>query len=175
MEINKEQFDAVKKLSEIQISLSEGLAALKTLKENTEEYMVFREKEAEQRVTKVLKESRDALENISINYDQLTRFREELQAYANQIKNGSDIVVTLFKNFRKSIDEADEDMKDHYASIKEVEKQIKIENSLIKVQREEIKKDRLKLEDETRLLADRRGALERGFEELRRLKEKNNG
>lgn len=175
MEINKEQFDAVKKLSEIQISLSEGLAALKTLKETTEEYMVFREKEAEQRVAKVLKESRDALENISTNYDQLTRFREELKAYAHQIKSGSDIVVTLFKNFRKSMDEADEDMKVHYASIKEVEKQIKIENSLIKTQREELKKDRLKLEDETRLLTDRRDTLDRGFEELKRLKAKKHG
>jgi len=172
MEIEKETFKAIQALSDIQKNLSEGLAMLKTLKETTEEYMVFREKEAEERVAKVLKESCNMLEDISKNYNQLSLYRDELKAYAVTIKNASDVVVVLFENFRSAMDKSDEDMKVHYNSVKETLKDIKIEGSKIDSDRKQLKVEHRRIEDETRLLVDRRGTLERAFEEVKRLKEK---
>lgn len=175
MKLDTETFNSMKALSEIQLNLANGRAELKTLQEKTEEYIVFREEEANKRVSKVLKESHDALEHIAKNQNQLVAYGDDLKAFADTLKYSSDIVVTLFENFRKSMDQADIDMKDHYLAVQDVLKQAKIENSNIKSQRSSLKNEMKRIADETRLLDDRRSTLERGFEELRRLKKKNNG
>lgn len=172
MQIDQETFNATKALSEIQVALSAARAELKSLQETTEDYLKFREDEVNKRIAKVLRESREALDNISKNHEELVLFRDELTAFAASLKNSSSTIVALFENFRKAMDEADLDMQEHYASVNNVLKDIKIERSKVESDRMVLKGEMKKLEDETRLVIDRRQTLERGFKELKKLKAK---
>lgn len=172
--LEKEKFDSVKELSKIQMAISDGRSELKNLQETIEKYKIFREDEANKIIDKVLKESRDALDNISQNQNELAHYREELEAYANELKSGSKTIVTLFQDFRKKIDQGQKDIEEYYKVINKIKKEIKIEQSKLDSEMKIIKIERKNLADETRLLNDRRQALERGFEELNRLKNKKN-
>lgn len=172
--LEKEKFDSVKELSKIQMAISDGRSELKNLQETIEKYKIFREDEANKIINKVLKESRDALDNISQNQNELAHYREELEAYANELKSGSKTIVTLFQDFRKKIDQGHEDMEEHYNNVRDIQKQIKIDSTKLKSERRLLEGDRKILKEEALLLKDRRETLDRAFEELRRLKNKKN-
>lgn len=170
--LDQEQFDTLKALAEIQTNLSLARAELKNVKETTEEYMVVREKEAEERVIKVLKESRNALEETSNNHKELSAYSTELQAYANELKSLSIDITDLFKDFNKRMKEAEVSLDTNHKQVTEVLKSIKVERVQIQEDRKLLAIEKKEVYDETRLLKDKRDALERAWAELdRRLKD----
>lgn len=169
MELDTEKFNTVKELAEIHVNLSNARVELRKLKETTEEYMVVREREAEERVEKVLKESREALEETSKNHDELSSFSGELKAYAIELKVLSTDITALFQNFGERVKKADEDMVKNQEIVSEVLKKIKIERVQVQEDRKMLVIERKDLADGWRLLKDRQATLERGFEELKKL------
>lgn len=173
MQLDQEKFNTVKELADISQQLSDARAALKKLEETTEEYMVVREKEAEDRVVKVLRKSREALEEATKNHNELSSFKEDLKAFANKINLLSTDIIALFKGFSNRMNEADNDMVEHRKNVNEVLKKIKIERVQVQEDRKLLEGEKKKIDEQHRLLKDKREALERAWDELRRIKNKN--
>lgn len=167
--LNQEKFSTLKALAEVQSNLSQGRAELLKLKETTEEYMVVREKEAEERIIKVLKESCDALEETSKNHQELSNYSRDLTAYADELKVLSTDIVALFKDFNERMREAEIDMKENHKLVSETLKNVKLERVHVSEDRKMLERERQQTNEASLLLIDRRTALERGFAELKRL------
>lgn len=168
-QLDNEKFELVKALTEIHGAISDGKSELKKLKETTEEYMNFREVEAEKRVLKVLKESRDALDETSQNHTELTLYGNDLRSYAHELQGLSIDITTLFKDFNARVKVAEEDMKKNEETVLEILKKIKVERIQVIEDRKMLKIERNKLIDESRLLKDRQATLEKAWGELKRL------
>lgn len=157
-------------MAEIQGNLSNANVEFNKLKETTEQYMVVREKEAEDRVIKVLRESRNALEEISKNHKELTDFNRELQAYAIDMKVLSTSITNLFTDFNIRMDDADSSMEVCYKEINDILIKIKTERVHVAEDRKMLGRERQRNNEETLLLKDRRGTLERAWKELKNKK-----
>ena len=171
-QLDQEKFNTLKELTEIHASISSGKVELIKLKSTTEEYMHLREVEAEERVIKVLKESRDALEETSKNHTELSTYRGELQAYANEIHGLTIDITTLFQDFNVRMKEAEKDIDKNQEIVSDILTKIKIERVQIKEDRKMLTVERKRTEEGKRLLEDKRGALERAWEELKKLQAK---
>lgn len=170
MELDQEKFNTAKELAEISGQLSDARAAFEKLKKDTEEYMVIREQEAEERVIKVLKESREALEESSNNHKELSSFKEELKAYANKLRLLSTDIIALFQNFNEKMEEANEDMKEHRDNLMEILNNTKIERVQVREDRKLLAAEQHEIDEQHRLIKDKREALERAWDELNRIK-----
>lgn len=167
--LDQEKFDTLKELAEMQTSLSNARAELKKLKDTTDEYLVVREQEAEARVIKVLKESRDALDEVSKNHNELSAYSNELKAYANELKDLSTGITDLFKDFNKRVKEAEKDIEKNQEIVTDILQKIKIERVQVNEDRKQLKSEQHEIDEQNRLLKDRREALERAWDELKRL------
>ena len=168
-QLDNEKLNVKKELPQIHQAISDGHVRLAELKGTTEEYMNLREVEAEERVLKVLKESREALDETSKNHTELTLYGNDLRSYAHELQGLSIDITTLFKDFNTRMKEAEEDMKKNQEIVADVLQKIKIERVQVQEDRKMLNGERHQIAEENRLLKDRREALERAFEELKRL------
>lgn len=171
MELQQEKFNTIKELAEIHANISDARVTFEELKKNTEKYMVVREKEVEERVIKVLKESREALEETSKNHQELSGFSRDLKAYANEIKVLSTDITALFKDFDKRMDGANTDMRINGEIVSEILKKIKIERIQVQEDRKLLIAEKHEVDEQHRLLKDKREALERAWDELKKLQD----
>lgn len=169
--LDEEKFDKVKELAEIYNNISIARETLSSLKENTDEYMKVREEEAEQRVIKVLKESRDALDEITNNHKELSTFGYELKAFANELRIISTDIASLFQDFNTRAREAEKDMEEHQKNVDAIRQDIKIQRVKLTEDRKLVDADRKWVEKEKFILKDRIAALDRSWEELKKLKD----
>ena len=172
MKIETEKFDMVRGLAIIDEGISNISVAINELSKVTDRYIESVGNEANNRVDKVLSESREVLENTTKNYSELSTYGKELQAYANKLKDFTNIVVSLSQDLNNKMKESQKDMEDHHGGISRLLTEIKAERVQVQEDRKQLKRELLGIEEETRLLNDRRETLSRGFEELRRLKNK---
>jgi len=170
--LDAEKFSTLKELGEVQGNVSLAKAELLKLKETTEEYMVVREREAEERVIEVLKESREALEETAKNHNELSGYSRDLKDYANELNVLASDIEALFKDFNARMRESEGDMEVNHKLVSEVLKQLKIERVNITEDRKMLDRDRNEIRDGWRLLRDRQETLKKGFEELKKLKTK---
>lgn len=167
MIIEQEKFQALKELSEIQIAISEGKAALEVLKTEESAYMQLREQAAVEHIDKVLKESEETLKKISTNHEQLTTYRTELQAYAISLKGFSQTLQTLFKDFSSQMEEAQKDMAVHRAKNADILKAIKIAQVNVDEDRKQLARERVDTENGMKLLMSQREALKSAWDHLK--------
>lgn len=170
--LDQEKFNTAKELADMGVNLSLARAEFKDLKDNTEKYLVNREKEAEERVIKVFKKSREALEETTKNHDQLSSLNRELKAYAIEMKGLATDIATLFEDFNNRMTEADSDMKEFFLKVSDIVREIKLGRSEIEIKKKLLEGERLDIAKDRRLLKDRQEMLKRGFEELKKLKDK---
>ena len=170
-QLDQEKFNVMKELTEIHANLSLARSELLTLKADTEKYMVVREQEAQERVLRVLKESREALVETSTNHRELIVFNNELQAYANELHGLTIDITTLFQDFNTRMREAEKELEESREIVVETLLKIKVERVQVKEDRKLLALERKKTEEGKVLLADRRAALERAWDELDRLKD----
>ncbi len=170
--LDQEKFSTVKALAEMQVQISEGGAALLKLKESEKEYLEMREKEVHERVAKVLAESRDALEQITKNHDELSHYGDDLKAQAIDLHTLSTQIVALSQHFREWMELETKKIDKTFMEIAEEKKQLKALSIGIVEDRKQLKREGATIAEEMRLLVDRRGLLERGFAELNRKQQK---
>lgn len=169
MELEHEKFNMVKELADISTNISNARVELTKLRETTDEYLDLREKEAQERVVKVFKESREALEEVSKNHKELTDFNGELKAYANTLKAISTDIIALFENFNGRMERAGEDMKKNQEIVTDILTKIKIERVQVQEDRKLLVAEMREVEEQHRLLKDKREVLDRAWAELKRL------
>ena len=167
--LDQEKFNTVKEIAALHEAVSSANVDLMKLKEETEKYLVTREQEAEERVIKVLKESRDALEETSKNHNELSGFSRDLKAYAIELKVLATDISALFKNFNTRMGEANTDMEINQKIVSELLKKIKIERVEVQEDRKLLVAERAEIDEQHRLLKDKREVLERAWAELKRL------
>jgi uncharacterized phage infection (PIP) family protein YhgE len=165
--LDQEKFDTMKALADMQTALSEGQAELLKVKEATEEYMVVREEEAEERVLKVLKESRDALDETSKNHTELSNYSRDLKAYATELKVIATDITALFKDFRGRMNTANKVMDERSKEASQILKQAKVERIQIAEDRKQLAIERRETEEGFRLLKDKRDTLDRAINRLK--------
>ena len=165
--LNQEQFNTIKELADMQVSIAAGRAELERIRDLQSEYMEMREKEGNERVAQVLKESHEALEQTSQNHNELTRYSNELKAFAITLKSFSTEVVTLFQGFKTWSAERSADLDEKLEELAAEKREMKILSVNISEDRKQLKRESLQVAEEMRLLVDRRGLLERGFAELK--------
>ena len=170
--LETEKFDTLKELASLQSNLALGRAELKKLKETTEEYMQIREKEAEERVVKVLKKSHEALEATTTNHSELSGYNKELQAYAGEIKGLTTDIIALSKDFNERMDIAEKDMEKNNQLVSDILTGVKIERVNMREDRKQLERERKETSENMRILKDRQETLKRGFEELKKLQGK---
>lgn len=170
--LEQEQFDAVKELAEISTAISTGRANLSKLKEETDEYILLREKMTKEKIDNLLQESSELLGKISQNQNQLVLFKNEIKAYATELQGFIQAVRTLSQEVITFSKEENANLDKKREEITEMVKQNKVIASEIIEGRKQLERDRRQLNEEAREIKDRRETLERGFEELRKLKQK---
>ena len=170
--LDQEKFKVVQELAEIHGSISAGKVELIKLKETIDQYMHLREQEGEERVIKVLRENRDALEEVSKNHTELVVYNNDLKAYAYEIHELTTDIITLFQNFNVRMKEAEKDITINQKLVSDILTKIKIERVQVKEDRKMLAVERHKTEEGKRLLADKRASLERAWEELKQLQAK---
>lgn len=171
-QLDAEKFNVMKQLAEIHANLSAARIEFAQLKKDTEKYMVVREQEAEARVMKVLKESREALVETSTNHTELVVFNNELKAYASEIHGLTIGITALFNDFQIRMKQAETDLESNHEMVSEILTKIKIERVQVKEDRKMLAIEKHRLEEGKRLLLDRRAALERAWDEINSLKAK---
>ncbi len=167
MNIEQEKFDSLKELSEIQMQIAQGRSLILKLGVELEQHMKLREDEAHERVAKVLKESQEALQKISLNHQSLTAYRSELQAYAIELQGFSSTLATLFQDFSDRMGEADSDMKRHHKDVADILRSMRVESVSIAGDREQLSRERQQTNDGMKLLASQRAALQSAWDHLK--------
>ncbi len=172
MELDQEKFSTMKALAEMQTQLAAGRAEVQKLEQTKEAFIEMREEEVRGRVAKVLQESREALEQTTKNHDELSRYGNELKASATILKSFSSQIVALFQDFREWVKGETEVLDGKREEIKGLLTEQKILAAQITGDRKQLAREMQEIDEARRLLADRRGLLERGFAELKRKQEK---
>jgi small-conductance mechanosensitive channel len=164
--LDHEKFSAVEELSKIHTAIVEGRAALETLKGSTEEYLTGREKEAVERIAKILDESRTALDEVAANHEALTKYGVELRGYANLLSALSKDLTAFALLLRERMASADAALSAKLAEINEAKRDLKAVHADIIEDRKQLAREQMGINEERRLLKDQREAFERAWGEL---------
>lgn len=170
--LEQEKFDNLKVLAELQVNISTGRATLYKLKEDTEKYLVVREKEVEDRIIKVLQKSHDSLDEASKNYKELELYNIELKSYSEELSNKSIQIIDLFDDFNIRVKDSEKQTKDWEKRSTEVLDIIKNQREDIQKDRDALDKQKISIVNDMRFVTDRQGILKRGFAELKALRSK---
>lgn len=169
--LDSEKFNLVKELASIHDNINTGRNALTAIKKETDDYIKEREREAKERVEKVLQASHDALVETRKNHEALSSYRQEVTQFADICKQILVMVSAMNAEFKEKMVEADRIMQERYEDMQLTIRNAKIERTAIEQERTQLRIEKIRIEEETRLLADRRGVLQRGFDELKRLQQ----
>ncbi len=164
--LKQEEYNTAKALASMQVELAAGRAAILKLEKDKKEYLALRETEVHERVAKVLAESRDALEQITKNHDELSHYGDELKAQATDLNNLSTQIVTLSQHFRAWMDQEGKKIENLFMAIADEKKLLKSVSIGIFEDRKQLERERATIAEEWRLLEDRRGLLERTINRL---------
>jgi uncharacterized phage infection (PIP) family protein YhgE len=165
--LDHEKFNAVQELSKIHTDIVEGRAALETLKATTEEYLTGREKEAVERIAKILAESRTALDEVAANHEALTKYGAELRGYAELLSALNTDLSSFSALLRERMATADAALEAKLAEIRDATRELKILHSDIIEDRKQLERERRETAEQIRLLKDKREAFARAWSELK--------
>lgn len=170
--LEKERFNSMKELSDVQIALSDARVSLDNLRDEKETYLILREEEAVKRVEKVLESMKDVFLNIDKNTEIFKKFKIELDALSENAMKISEGVSAYSKEFIARIDEQDQYLKDKIEFFSDTSKSLSEERTAIEDMRNEVHAKMIQLDDDFRLLNDRRGIFDRAWAELENKKNK---
>lgn len=150
-----EQFEGAKVLAEIGVKIAAGRAELATLEKDKEQFLEGRAQDAIERVNRVLEGSRQLIGEIGKYHDELVGYRREVEGFLADIlyliervgvwKAEFDREITL-KN--REIDQKIVKNDEILAEIRQQRALLEGETEGIKVRREALRKDMVKIRDE---------------------------
>lgn len=171
-ELNKETFQAAKELSEVQVALSTGRAALDNLKNEEESYYQVREKEVESRISSFLKTISEVFVKINGHVDVLRKFKTELLDFSNNVYILSEKVSEYSEKFRKYMEMETSELDKRHNSLQELKLSLDQKEKEIEESRIELSKESIKLANEKHALLDKRAAFDRAYSEMESKKQK---
>lgn len=165
--LDKEKFNAVKELAAIHENIRVAKEALETVKKDTNNYFKVREEEVTARINKVLGESKEALEEITNNHNEVSQFRDDTMAYATELKNFATTLVILSENFMNEMMATDKKMDEHFEKVSAIHTQTKNISIAITEDRKMLERERGETNDRMRKVLDKEGEVNRKIERLK--------
>lgn len=164
--LEKEKFNSIKELKDVQQSISDARVALEKLQTQTADA----EKHAEFRLTKrteaVINSLKQTFVKIDEDMDVLKSFKNELISFSENILKLSDIVEKQKDGFIEFVEKQDAYLSGKLRDLEIFKDDLEIENRNIRKSREDIKREMAKISDEERKVKDKRDAFERAWGEL---------
>lgn len=150
--LEKENMDAIKALSDVNIKVSEAKNLLFKLQEEETEYLVQREEKALSKINKVLVESKDLLDKTHQNYESIHEFCRSVSGYAEfltETYNKFQKLLEIFKERNEIWDKNAKHQDVEFANLRKLiendtkaveerEKRVAEETKSLQVQREQI-------------------------------------
>lgn len=166
--LDQEKFKTAQELASLNLALLAGQGELAKLRAEEEQYMQAREKKVLTHIAILLKESEQALQDISFNHDLLQSYTTEVRAFNDSVKGLHVDLLTTIDLFNEHARLTEEALSVRERTLKEEQKQLGAQKLLFQADIKAVQTDRKELEKEKVLLKDRQDTLKRGFEELRR-------
>lgn len=165
-EVDEKKMTALRGLADINMQIGAARGILTTLQEQETEYLVSREKKAVDRITKVLQESSDLVEETNKNYDQIIEIVETVKSGAGFLAK----VYASFKEYVSIFEKAktawERDIENQETTISEVKKALRVERVKLDNEKKSLDDTRAKLIEDERKINDDRATLERAIKRL---------
>lgn len=165
--LKKEEMDAIRELSGIQLQVSKGRATLSEIKENVADYLVERKEAVEKEIKKVFEKSKTLINQINKNYLEVKAYHNETKGFVGELiamSEGLRATKELFDTYmsqeKKKITERTQELSDIEKELKEKEEQIIKDRELFNNEKEELKKAQIQVDDQ-------RATLNRAFERIK--------
>lgn len=155
--------NALQALSDTNLKVSEARALLSELEESETKYLAAREKKAMERITVVLRESRELIEETKANYDEVQRFHQTVSSFADFLKEGHTRFKEILTIFSEKEAEWSSDMERQEAELVQMKKILSVERTKIANDKKSIEFARKEIENGNKKLQDERGTLERAI------------
>ena len=164
--LQKEAFDALKALAEIQGQIAMARADLANLEAEKDVYLDSREKEAQDRVIAVLTKMKDTFATIDKNTADLLGFRDGVMAFREDVVKLSENIKLFSFDFRKELEASKQIIDTKAKELLDIQSNLDKQKEILAGERESLEVERARVEEETAFLMDRRGAFERAWLEL---------
>lgn len=164
--LQKEAFEALKVLADIQGQIAMARADLATLEAEKDVYLTTREKEAQDRVIAVLEGMKGTFTEIDKNIRDLTGFKDGVMTFRDDVVKLSNNIKLFSFDFRKELEESRETIEKKAAELLDLQDNINKQKGLIEGERSNLAEESKRLEEEAIFLKDQRGAFERAWMEL---------
>ncbi len=165
--VSQKHMEALQALAKATMDISEANNTLRKIREEETEYLVSREKKALVRIQEVLDISHNLVEETNKNY-------ESIQELAKTITEGAELLASATDSFFSLIETKDNKFKEWENAVKNQEETVvslrnglKVEATAIESAKSQVQKDKDELLKERRKLDDERGTLDRAIERLK--------
>ncbi len=161
--------EALAKLAETNMKVSEAKNALFLLQENETKYLTSREKKALERIQKVFDDSSELIKQTTENYkgiDEILRTAREASSFLIEAQEKFAVILTDFEARDATWREIAAKREEEIANLL---KRAKLDATIIANEKKNIEKENASIEIQKQKIADQWGEIDR---ELKRLKEK---
>lgn len=159
IEVEQKKMDALRALADINMRISSTRAELATLDLNKEEYFSKREKEIVDRIAKLVQESREALKEAGVNFDELHAFAKQIFAFSDQITEFhgklleiNDLLGKKASQFEKYVANQEDKFEEVRKGLKIDLLQLKSSQEALNVREKEVHKKEIKANDMIEML-----------------------
>lgn len=160
----------LQEMAQINVLISQGKAEIEALEGEKKDFFEKRDKELLDRIKETLSDSKQLIDDVKSNYKEVHEFYELLKTFSDFLseshKKYSEMVADFNRNhleYKKQIDIEIEELS-------RLQKEVLTDKISIENDRKFILKKKKELENESRLIADQRGTLQRAWAELEKKK-----
>lgn len=161
MELDHEKFKGAQELAEISTGIAQGLATLQTIKDETDEYLVERERQLIQRLKSALVDSSDLIASIGENHSALVGYNTEIKDFHKAVLSLLQGVMELNTRVSDAATDLEGRMSEHDVQVRNFQTAVTHERIQIAGDRNQVAADQQKLDEDRRLLKDRQDMFDR--------------
>lgn len=162
--LKKEEFDSIKKLSDLSIEISKMKEKLIKLEETETEYLETRENKAKDQITKILIDSEDLIKKTRKNYTEITTFCDTTLTYSKFLDEIYDKFTKMLEDFNKNSELWDKHIESQVIEISKQKKELEDDTKKIEDKNKDIKNKLELIEKEKALIESRQQALKTSYE-----------
>jgi uncharacterized coiled-coil DUF342 family protein len=157
--LKKEEFDTVKALANMSIKISEARETLTELQNTETTYIEERERKAVEKIQEVFEKSKDLLDQIHNNNEEVKTLYTVVSGYKDFLSEGQEKFTKLLQDFNerselweKFVEEKYKEFGKFEQEVMEQKRQIEQDKEDIKDKKEELRRIKIKLDDEREII-----------------------
>jgi len=166
-EVSAQHMEAIKALAETNMKISEAKNALALIKKEEVSYLEQREKEATERVSRILGESNELVKQTKGNYEDIKQFLNTVSSLALSVVESQETLELLIASFNEKSRLWEAETKKQEEEIEEIKKHMVADKAYIQAEHKNIQKQHEKIRNEQKKLDADRGTLERAIKRLK--------